>query len=372
MLRAPTLLIAALTLAVPAQAFADTKAEKAKKAKAKKAKADKAQADKDMAEAEAEAAAAAAAAEAEGNAKPDAGADADLLKSKAAVDADAEAEKAKADADADKPDGAAAVVPEPPAPVAAPRSGGAPLTIGRGRLVIAGSTLNVNLSSGAVGEPVSLAPSVWFGVTDKISVGLTHDGGTTAWSPRPGVRVTTIDILGMTDTEVSGAGICVTGKDANCAKPYDNVGVDALIGIADGTFSVAGHVGLDALSLAEMTLGTRLGVLGRYAASSKLSIVFDPRVQLAVTDRDFTGDRLDVPVWVWFEPATTLGFYVHTGLSGPFNGLGDSFNVPVGVGASFHASPKLTLGADFQFSNLLGKGSSADGRVLGVRVAVTL
>lgn len=370
MSRAPTLLIAALTLAVPAQAFADTKAEKAKKAKAKKAKADKAQADKDMAEAEAEAAAAAAAAEAEANPTPDAGADADLLKSKAAIDADAEAEKAKADAD--KPDGAAAVVPEPPEPVAAPRTGGAPLTIGRGRLVIAGSTLNVNLSSGAVGEPVSLAPSVWFGVTDKISVGLTHDGGTTAWSPRPGVRVTTKEELGITDTEVSGSGICVTGKDANCAKPYNNVGVDALIGITDGKFSVAGHVGVDALSLEEMTLGTRLGVLGRFAATSKVSIVFDPRVQLAITDREFTGDRLDIPLWVWFEPATTLGFYVHTGLSGPFDGLGDSFNVPVGVGASFHASPKLTLGADFHFSNLLGKGSSADGRVLGVRVAVTL
>jgi len=37
--------------------------------------------------------------------------------------------------------------------------------------------------------------------------------------------------------------------------------------------------------------------------------------------------------------------------------------------------PTLLIAAeaeDFVFSNLLGKGSSADGRVLGVRVAVAL
>ena len=100
--------------------------------------------------------------------------------------------------------------------------------------------------------------------------------------------------------------------------------------------------------------------------------MFDPRVQIAVTDRDFTGDGVDVPLWVWFDPSPTLGLYLHTGIAGPFDGFADSFNVPIGVGASLRAGAKLTLGADFHFSNLLGKGSSADGRVLGVRIAVAL
>ncbi|MBA3453556.1 MAG: hypothetical protein H0T42_10725 [Deltaproteobacteria bacterium] len=371
MLRAPSLLILALSLAVPAHAIADTKAEKAakKKKKTKKSKkSKKAQADQDKAEmdaavADAEAEAAAAAAEAE-NATPDAGADADVLKTKAQIEADAEA--AEAEAAKPKP---AEVEPEPIAALSAYPS----VTIGKGRLVISGSTVNVNMSSGAVAKPVSLAPSIWYGVTNKLSIGVTHDGGTTSWSPRPAVRVTTIDVLaGVTETEVSGAGICVTGKDGNCSKPYNNVGADVLIGLADGKLGFAAHVGFDVLSIDEMTLGARVGALGRFALASKVALVFDPRVQIALTDREFTPDGLDVPLWVWFEPSAKVGFYVHTGFAGPFDGLGDSFNVPVGVGTSVHAGARLTLGADFQFSNLLGKGSSADGRVLGVRLAVTL
>jgi len=46
--------------------------------------------------------------------------------------------------------------------------------------------------------------------------------------------------------------------------------------------------------------------------------------------------------------------------------------IPVGVGASYTVSPKLTLGVDFSFINLAGKNSSADYRVLGARVAYAL
>ena len=121
-----------------------------------------------------------------------------------------------------------------------------------------------------------------------------------------------------------------------------------------------------------MTLAARIGGLGRYAASSKLSIVFDPRIQVGLTDRASNTESVDVPLWVWFDLSPALGLYVHTGIAGPLDGFADSFNVPVGVGASLHATGRLTLGSDFHFSNLLGKGHSADGRVLGVRIAVTL
>lgn len=366
-MRTLSLLILALTLAVPAHAIADTKAEKAAKKKKKAKKTKKTKADAEKADLEAAEAEAAAAAEADGP-TPEAGADADALKTKVDVDAEAEAAAAaEAEAAAKPPENAVPVQPE----VAAP-SGFPSLTIGKGRLVIAGSTVNVNMSAGGVGKPISLAPSVWYGLTDKLSIGVTHDGGTTGWSPRPAVRVTTIDILGTIETEVTGAGICVTGTDGNCSKPYDNASADVLIGIASGKLGFAAHIGVDVLSIDQMTLGTRLGALGRFAIGSKIALVFDPRVQIAITDREFTPDSLDVPLWVWIEPSSKLGVYVHTGLSGPFDGLADSYNIPVGLGASVHAGARLTLGADFHFSNLLGKGSSADGRVLGVRLALTL
>lgn len=362
MLRAPTLLIAALAFAVPATAVADTKAEKAakkkKKAKAaKKAKADKAKADAEAAAAEDE--------EPTPDEAPDAAADADVLKTKADTEAEAEAEKAPPEETTEEE----AKPAENPEPALSATNA---VTLPKGQLLIGGSTANINVSSEGVAKPISFAPSVWYGITDKLTVGVTHDGGTTAWSPRPGVRVSTREELGIIMSSSSGAGICVTGEDNECPKPYDNVGADVLIGVAGGKLAFAAHLGVDLVSIAETSLAARLGGLGRYAASSKISIVFDPRVQVGLTNREIQGDSLDVPLWVWFEPSATLGVYLHTGIAGPFDGLADSFNVPLGLGASFNAGSKLTLGADFHFSNLLGKGGNADGRVLGFRLAVRI
>jgi hypothetical protein len=248
-----------------------------------------------------------------------------------------------------------------------------PLTLGKGKILIAGETVNINLSADSVGKPVSLAPSVWYGVSDKLSVGLTHDAGTTPWTPRPALRTITVAIPGAGSiTGAAGSGICLTGSDNGCNKVYDNVGADALFGLADAKFSLAAHPGLDVFSIDEGTLQLRLGVLGRYAASDKLNIVFDPRISIGLTDRDFVKESIDVPVWVWFKANEQLGAYVSTGIAGPLDGFGDAFSVPLGLGASYMVDEKLTVGGDFQFLNLIGKNSSADGRMLGLRAAYAL
>jgi hypothetical protein len=254
-----------------------------------------------------------------------------------------------------------------PAPAMAAPSATA-LTLGKGKIVIAGSTLNVNLSASAVGKPVSLAPSVNYGVSDKLTIGLSHDGGTTQFTPRPAV----------------GAGICVTGKDNGCGKVYNNLGIDALFSLAAGKFSVAAHPGLDIRSLDPLTMSLRVGVLGRYEVAPKVAIVFDPRLSIGLNKRDGATDpttgitiggnkeQLDIPVYAWFVASDKLGAYVSTGINGPLDGFGDAFTVPVGVGATFKASEKLSVGGDFFFFNLLGKNSSADFRFLGIRAAFAL
>ena len=37
--------------------------------------------------------------------------------------------------------------------------------------------IDVNMSADAVGKPFSIAPDIYYGVSDKLSVGLTHDTG---------------------------------------------------------------------------------------------------------------------------------------------------------------------------------------------------
>lgn len=255
---------------------------------------------------------------------------------------------------------------------AAPGAGPAPLTLGAGKIVIGGSTVNINLSADAVAKPFSLAPSVWYGVNEKLTVGLTHDGGSTQWTPRPALRTFTIDVLGTPFTAAAGAGICLTGEENGCPKVYDNVGVDALYALKEGKFSLAAHPALDIFSFDPFALSLRAGVLGRYMASDKIAVVFDPRLKIGLTERDFNKEALDIPVWLWYAVNDKVGAYVHTGISGPLDGFGDAFSIPVQVGANFTVNEKLTAGADFSFLNLLGKGSTADSRALGLRVIYAL
>ncbi len=232
------------------------------------------------------------------------------------------------------------------------------LTLGAGKILIAGSTFNMSLSAGAVGKPFSLAPSLYYGVSDKLTLGVSHDGGTTTFSPRP----------------APGAGICLAGKKNGCEKPYNNIGFDALFGLAQGKFSVAAHPGVDILRISDpLLVSLRLGVLGRYEVAPKFAIVFDPSLRLGLTKRDLGNKEfLNVPVYAWIVATPKVGVYATTGIAGPTSGFGDGYTIPVGAGATFASSEKLSIGADFLFTNLAGKGSSADGRALGVRVAFAL
>jgi len=231
------------------------------------------------------------------------------------------------------------------------------LTIGKGKILIAGSTVNINMSASAVGKPFSLAPSVFYGVSDKLQVGIVHDGGTTRWSPFPAV----------------GAGICLAGKENGCAKVYDNVGLDALFGLAAGKMNAAAHVGVLVNSFDPLLLKIRLGALIKYDAAPKVSIVSDPGIAIGVTERDAGNkESLAIPVYLWFNANEKLSVYGASGIFGPLDGFGDAYAIPAGLGATFAVNEKLGVGGDFWFVNIGGKGSSADFRFLGIRAAYAL
>ena len=238
------------------------------------------------------------------------------------------------------------------------------LTLGTGHVVITGSTLNINLSKDAVAKPVSFAPSVWIGINEQLTVGVTHGGGTTQWTPRP----------------ATGAGICISSEANGCAKLYDNVGVDALFGVSAGKLTAAVHPGLDALSIDPVVLSLRLGILARYELGEKLALVVDPRIGVGLNKREGVSngmgvtvggnkEYIDVPAWLWLTVSPKLGLYGSIGLQGRLSGFGDSYAIPVGVGATFAVSEKISVGGDFYFNNLIGKGHTADARQLGVRIS---
>ncbi len=242
------------------------------------------------------------------------------------------------------------------------------LTLAKGKIIIGGETVNIGLFPDNAGKPISLAPSLWYGVSDKLTLGVTHDGGTTSWTPRPSVNFSSATVGGVTVLSPAGPGICVTGKDSGCPKVYNNASVDAVFALSTDKFSLAAHPALDIASFDPLYLKLRAGVLGRYMASSKVAITFDPRLTFGLTKRDEGNkDNIDVPVWFWYHLNEKVGLAVNSGIAGPLSKFGDSFTIPVGFNFSYLVNDKMGVGADFSFLNLLGKNSSADGKLLGLR-----
>src|SRR5215213_5512264 len=52
-----------------------------------------------------------------------------------------------------------------------------PIVLARSMFEARGDTMFINLSDGAAGEPVSLAPDLYYGVTNHLTVGINHERG---------------------------------------------------------------------------------------------------------------------------------------------------------------------------------------------------
>jgi len=212
-----------------------------------------------------------------------------------------------------------------------------PITLAKGMIEVKVDVL-VNASKGAFAKPFSVSPDILFGVSDKLTVGLTHQ-----------------------------TGLCLAGKDNGCAKVYDDAAVEAIYALTTGQLNVGAHVGLEIVGFDPMTAGIDIGIKGRYEAG-KIGVAFDPQLYFGLNKRDFNKDQVTVPVQVAYQVTPKLAPFVITALLGNLDSFGDTFAVPVGFGALFALSNKLDVGGQFVFTNLLGKNSSADGRAIDLFV----
>jgi hypothetical protein len=214
-----------------------------------------------------------------------------------------------------------------------------PLTNAKGMIEIRGE-LKVNLSTDAVAKPLSIAPDIYYAVSDKLMVGLTHD-----------------------------TGICVTGEENGCISVYNDLGLDALFSLTrKPNMEIAAHGGLLIPNIKDTLLaGIQLGISGKWT-TGKIGVFFDPKIYIGVTERDFNKEVIFVPVMLGFQASPKLHARLVTGINGPLDGFGDSFTVPVGVGALFGMSNKMDVGGQFTFGNLAGKNGGADARQLDILV----
>jgi hypothetical protein len=214
--------------------------------------------------------------------------------------------------------------------------------------------LSVNLSSNLFGKPISLAPDFFYSFTDKLQLGIVHDGPM-RWQSRPGL------------------GLCLTGKDSGCPHVYDNVGADLMYGLAFGSpLHLSAHGSFYVTSFDASTTMLAVGAAGKAHFNDDLSLFFDPQVGIVLSKRDTADDTLFVPLELQLQvsPASTLKLL--SGLSAGFSAFGDTLQVPVGLGVVHSLSEHFDLGARFSFDNLLGHQATGVGRADERSLAVLL
>ncbi|WP_242395637.1 hypothetical protein [Anaeromyxobacter oryzisoli] len=255
-----------------------------------------------------------------------------------------------------------------------------PLTLGAGmaELVV---PVNINMSRSTEGKPVSINPSLYFGITDRWMIGVRHFEG-----------------------------FCVSGKANGCAKVYNDVSVDTLfsvgraagidlaLGLAvnyapidpsawSGEARVVARAGGGALAFT-VAPTINFGLSNRESRAKRAATQFDIggtyNLVLPVPDRKLgvpltTADAenrefLSIPGTIQLQLGPNLAVSGGIAIEGPVDpsvgNFGDFYRVPVSVALTITPIRWIDLGASFTFPDLIGKTShNEDFRTLGVFAA---
>lgn len=229
--------------------------------------------------------------------------------------------------------------------------------VAKGKIAI-WADVGINLSTDAVAKPFSIAPDVWYGVSDKLAVGLTHS----SWGA--------VGFAGGT-----AQGLCLAGEDNGCISVYNNLGAQAKFAVmaeAGKPLSVVAVGGLIIPNIKDtLFAGLRAGAEVGYM-TGKIHVGATPSIYIGVTERDFNKEILYLPVNVGYMVNEKLGAGVQTGIWGLLDGFGDTYQIPLSLMGMYAVGPKINAGAAFTFTNIAGKESSADGRALNIFVNYNL
>jgi hypothetical protein len=259
-----------------------------------------------------------------------------------------------------------AIADEPPEKAPAVTTGvqvGERLTMPAKRLFLH-ANIEMEMSKGAAGKAISLSPDVFYGVNEKLTVGLVHS-----------FQATTGFMGG------SGSSLCLIGD--LCGDVYNGFGLDARYQLKSGKVSIAGNAGIQALNIDPFQLLLKLGVVGRWRPSptSKLAVDFQPAVFFGITEREPAVPMMGVVVQTNKEivavPATLLyaikpniSLALQTGVILPLDDPGARFLIPASLGASYWVNNQITIDAAFTLFALAGGSdignTGVDGRTLTI------
>ena len=211
---------------------------------------------------------------------------------------------------------------------------GADVVLARGQ-VEASLTYESNLSLRLEREPWSLAPDLFVGVTDRLTLGVVH-------SARG---------LSLID---SGFGFCLA--EHGCREGvYDEVGLDSRWALVRrGGLALAGRARFVSRSFDPWKPSLRLGALVRYV-HGRFAVVTDPQLQIGLVNRD-QGNRdwLRVPVWLEVQPFCHVMLAVRTGIEGELVTFADAFALPAALELVVRPHPHVDVALSYGYPMLGG------------------
>lgn len=212
--------------------------------------------------------------------------------------------------------------------------------------------IGINLSAGVddgmgntisnVGDPIQIAPDFWYGIDNKLTVGLVHSF---------------VGLTGFLGFPI-GSGICLGD---NCFADYSAAGAVRYQFMQNKQMSFAVDGALSFENFDPFVMSAKLGVVGRYRVNPKIAIDVQPALFFGVTERDSNGEVLALPITANYALDKKLSLLLQTGILLPFVDAGDFFFVPLSVGANYMVNKQMMVYGAFSLFALAGGSAISHG-----------
>jgi hypothetical protein len=200
---------------------------------------------------------------------------------------------------------------------------------------------SMSLTKELVGKPINMPLALWYGITNELQAGIVHSRG-----------------------------LCLSGKDNNCAKVYDDIALQLLLSLfgRGSALEIASWAQLNVATFDPATLSLQVGgAMNWVTGGSNVAILAYPNVGIGLNEREPEGGTLNketigMPVAAYFRAGERVAPVLFTGLGQTaLDGFGDFYTVPVGVGVLVALSNKLDIGARFDMPRLIAKHAEGEG-----------
>jgi hypothetical protein len=220
-----------------------------------------------------------------------------------------------------------------------------PIVLDEGQLSVS-LAVETSLASKQVLDPLSIAPDVWWGVTPKLTVGLTHSDASR-------------------DRVDFAASICVRTDPTTCPHAYHGSGLDARYlawTSSDGAFAVAPRARALLRDIDPNKPAITLGALASWHRG-RWTLATDPYYQIGIANDDLGNrDELVLPLYATVEPTCRFALTVETGYITDLAVWQDGYHVPLALSVTAHATAELDLGVQAGFTSLAGPQNNVGAR----------